>query len=292
MHNYADTYLMFPQAYNAGWGQNAGRQYSWVMKILPQIEQGPLFNVLSAKGNDPVAGNRLADPWSSQAYWNLDIPAMICPSDSKPGNRNESPSLLNYRVCVGDTLQGNDNGNTRGIFRRNVCRTFGDINDGTSNTIMLGESLLGSSEFDVLGGVAVGVAGSNPQACIARIDPANPRRLTGAVRADFRPQGGRAWDGRPYFTAFATAVAPNGPFCQSSGVDGGWGHSTAQSRHTGGVQVAMADGSVRFVSENINSGDRTSCSPGSTGCNVGPQSPYGIWGALGTMSGGEAVGDF
>ena len=86
---------------------------------------------------------------------------------------------------------------------------------------------------------------------------------------------------------FSTQIGPN-----SKAPDGVWGcrnspldgmpctqigspytemFAGARSYHPGGVQVCMADGSVRFVSENIN---------------------LLIWQALGTRGGGEVVGDF
>jgi hypothetical protein len=59
--------------------------------------------------------------------------------------------------------------------------------------------------------------------------------------------------------------------------------------HVGGVHCLMADGAVRFVSENIDSGNLTAANPAQNG---GGLSPYGVWGALGTKSGGETVSDF
>lgn len=62
---------------------------------------------------------------------------------------------------------------------------------------------------------------------------------------------------------------------------------SAQSYHPGGVNVVMADGSSRFISETIDTGDPTASNPIS-----GQPSPYGIWGALGTKAGGETPGAF
>ena len=56
------------------------------------------------------------------------------------------------------------------------------------------------------------------------------------------------------------------------------------SSHTGGVNVVFLDGSVRFVSETVNAGDPSISAVGLSG-----PSPFGVWGAMGTISGGEAV---
>ena len=58
--------------------------------------------------------------------------------------------------------------------------------------------------------------------------------------------------------------------------------TSASSYHLGGVNVVMADGSVRWVSNSVNTGTLTAPEVG------GGPSPYGVWGAMGTKSGGEA----
>ena len=59
---------------------------------------------------------------------------------------------------------------------------------------------------------------------------------------------------------------------------------SAGSEHVGGIQAGMADGSVQFISDNIDSGNQGVVAPLAT---AGGPSPYGVWGALGTKSGGE-----
>jgi prepilin-type processing-associated H-X9-DG protein len=63
-----------------------------------------------------------------------------------------------------------------------------------------------------------------------------------------------------------------------------YGIMSATSFHTGGVNSAFLDGSVHFISDTINSRN--------TELEVGSPkgiSPYGIWGGLGTVSGGEST---
>ncbi|MCA9127881.1 MAG: DUF1559 domain-containing protein [Planctomycetales bacterium] len=307
MHNYESAYKRFPALGYVGTdGQpGIGRgnwPYSYTMAILPYFEQGNLYNAHQALAK--ASGRGLPSPWSNLSghfvdnderawaaqYWQTDISSLICPSDSPPPNRDESPSLINYKVCVGDDYhqnhfrpnQGRDN---RGMFQVDRWLQIGALADGTSNTIAMSERVAGGDARDVAGGVALNVREWNPAACLARLDPNNPRRLIGDVRAQFRPTGGRAWDGRPYFVGFATMVAPNGPSCHWGGVDGNEDMSPPSSYHTGGVQVSMGDGSVHFVSNNIDTGNQLADSL----ANPGGPSDYGVWGALGSKNGGETA---
>lgn len=307
MHNYESAYKRLPSLGYTGRGGQPGIgrgnwPYSYAMQILPFIEQGNLYNAHSARSRPQ--GRGLPSPWANRPghfaddeerawaaqNWQVLIPTFICPSDPPIQNTDESPAPINYKVCVGDDYHQNhffpDQGRVnRGIFQRNRWLNMGAITDGTSNTIAVSERVKGGDQRDLMGGVALNVRDWNPAACLARIDPANPRRLTGDVRAQFRPTGGRAWDGRPYFVGFATMVAPNGPSCHWGGVDGNEDMSPPSSWHTGGVQVGMGDGSVQFISENIDTGNQLANSL----ANPSGLSDYGAWGALGSMGGSEVA---
>ena len=77
----------------------------------------------------------------------------------------------------------------------------------------------------------------------------------------------------------------NGPSVDV-GTGGTWhtGLYTASSFHAGGVNVVMGDGSVRFVTEQIDTGTQSTVADRVTGA-----SPYGVWGAMGTRFGGESL---
>jgi prepilin-type N-terminal cleavage/methylation domain-containing protein/prepilin-type processing-associated H-X9-DG protein len=295
MHNYESSKKELPALGvfgNPGMGGGANWPYAWTIPVLPFIEESAMYDRIMSQARPNGPG--LPTPWSTanntfnNEVWKQDISLFMCPSDPKPSNRGESPSLLTYKVCVGDDYHQNhfapnqsarDN---RGIFQRNRNLSFAEITDGTSKTIMLGEVAGGGGPRDIKGGVAVNMRAWSPAACEARVDPAT-RQLTGAVRAAFRPTSGRAWDGRPYFAGFATMVAPNGPSCHWGGVDGNEHMGTASSYHPGGVQVAFADGSVAFVNESIDTGNQSTADV----ANPSGMSPWGVWGALGSRSGGE-----
>lgn len=299
MHNYESTHKKLPalgMASNPGMGQGAWWPYSYAIAILPYIEQQPAYDRIMAQARP--AGPGLPTPWSTgnstfeNEVWKQDIASFICPSDLPPDNRNESPSLISYKVCVGDDYHQNhfrpdQNRNNRGIFQQERWRGFNEVTDGLSNTVMLGEVAGGGPANAIIGGVALNMQAWNPASCEARVDPVT-NQLTAPVRAQFRPTNGRAWDGRPYFVGFATIIGPNGPSCHWGGVDGNEHMGTAASFHPGGAQVCYADGSVSFIAESIDTGDQT---VDDVADPANRPSPYGVWGAKGSRSGGESISE-
>ena len=204
-------------------------------------------------------------------------------------------------------------GNTtesRGPFTIGRCFSVRDILDGTSNTIAMAERDLGNpgNINDILGriqNVAL-AAGSAPSLCQAGV--ANGFYTANSVATSASaPMMSERWAcGHPYHSAVTIAAAPNSGSCMAntitwpalSAVQDAW--ITPSSRHTGGVQVLMTDGAVRFVNDTINNASQTTvpCASGGFGQTVvgsnlcSGQSPYGVWGALGTMNGGETVNEF
>jgi prepilin-type processing-associated H-X9-DG protein len=97
---------------------------------------------------------------------------------------------------------------------------------------------------------------------------------------------GLRWaDGNVGFTAVNTVLPPNSPSCQTGTWDGDDGLYPPTSYHPGGVNGAMADGSVRFLSDNIDTGNLAAPAPTA----LMDSSPYGVWGALGSRMGGESI---
>jgi hypothetical protein len=104
-----------------------------------------------------------------------------------------------------------------------------------------------------------------------------------------------AWAcGHAFYHGIVTAVPPNGPSCTLNG-DPNWniGLYTASSYHQGGVFAVMGDGAVRFVTDTVDAGNQSTDAGSrweSTNiANINAQSPFGVWGAMGSRCGGETL---
>ncbi len=300
LHNHHDTFKGFPPTRQIGGGHHDRR--NGFIALFPFIEQGASYDAINA--------NRGIAPWTGWPddlpTWRVQVSAMTCPSSPPPAGggqyhgsqRPHSP--LNYRFSLGDRVSqsNNDAGerdHPRGVFKRGggagmsnndklLGFGFRDILDGTSNTVAMSEKISMIDPTRVMtGGWSSVIPEGNPAAC-----------AVSAPGGIYSPEAGRVeesrWnDGRFAFVGFHTILAPNSPNCSRPDGnihDAPWILSTASSQHPGGVNVMFADGSVRFISSTINTGNLSAAYPTS-----GP-SPYGVWGALGSRAGGEAVSDF
>lgn len=300
LHNYHDVYNMFcafaggSGTPNAGSGNPGFRtRLSGAVALLPFMDQAPLYQTI-------WAGSPAQYPWNSTAYWNQNPPGMVCPSDSggtaPPAGAYRGKR--NYVFCAGDGVAGDGNNagsntpilvRTRGMFGAVVCYSVADCTDGTSNTLAMSEAIapMGTSS---LGMVSNTLNMTTPAACMATYNPGTRSYPGGGWTGD-TSRGFRWGDGAAYFSAFTAAVPPNNASCFSTGTANHWfdGFYSASSQHVGGVQVLMTDGAVRFISENINTGNLAATPLAG---NVSGISPYGVWGALGTRYGGETLSDF
>lgn len=301
-HNYESTYsaLIARKGGTAGTANHLGNRnrLSGFIGLLPFIEQGAMYDAIQA--GVPTAAPPIAPggptAWGGFVHWDNSPATLRCPSD--PGN-NPGGRLNSYSFSVGDQAMGiRDNQNIRGIFGNRRNPRFRDITDGLSNTVLMSERLIHTNGpraetptpaafqgTDFLVGTAQ-VPGVHNSPILCRTATLGRWYVAGTGLAN---RTGIHWtDGQPHYVAFNTILGPNSPSCFNAG---NWGDQTGMvlpptSRHPGGVQVALADASVRFITESINTGDLTMPAPLSN--NSGP-SPYGVWGALGSKAGGETV---
>ena len=186
----------------------------------------------------------------------------------------------------------------RGPFAYWSVSSFRDFTDGTSNTVVMAERDLGSTNpKDIIGQAAVVAAlGAPGPATAAGSCSANCSQgyFTTGTTVSGELSGARFFAGDFYYSGVTLIIPPNGCSCvtvqPTASQSGAIGYITPSSRHTGGCHVLLADGAVRFVSENIDSGTQANTAP-LTGTQL-RQSSYGIWGAIGTIDGGETANDF
>ena len=283
MHNYQSTYTVFP-----GLPSSSPYGFSVQARILPYVDQKNLqdlidFDIPLMLGS---GGRQSLNPVHAAAA-GQPLKLFLCPSEPEPPifqNANTGANQFagtNYVVCTGSGTDSNydTRARTDGMFYWGSATRFRDMTDGSSNTLVLAESLMGN-KVDGSGPVQdpsrqmaryrgggmaapgqgfTGAPGHNPDIAAA---------AAGAGRFDGRGRSSWIW-GREHLTTFNTYMTPNNvnPDVHRNGF--GW--FAARSMHQGGVQVGLGDGSVRFVTENIDGN---------------------VWLALGTADGGEVIGEF
>ena len=281
LHNHHDTYGSFPKKGRLQGGYHD--RIGGMLNVLPFIEQSALKERIDA--HTGLAALSDMSPWSGYAPLQTRINMLLCPSD--PGTSQSPPdgygAPTNYKFSIGDSYLAIQSASRshRGLFEDKGEKSFRDVTDGTSNTVMMGERSVGTNARMVLQGHAYSVSfTSDPTVCRDTVSPTNPNEYTGSVSN----RASQRWIDRvPPFCAFATVLPPNSPSCWT-GTNENTSESltSATSYHPGGVNVVLVDGSVRFIPETIDAGDRTLPEVTSG------ESPYGVWGALGSISGGES----
>jgi prepilin-type N-terminal cleavage/methylation domain-containing protein len=306
LHNYADTFGVFPNRRGGFDGVQANRISPFV-QLLPYLEQTAMHDRIQA--GDPANGVPPGGPRgdASWAVWNTPPSVFRCPSDPAAVSHGNSDKGHNYVICEGDQVNWiNTSTNTRGMFTRLKCRRFAEVTDGTSNTLMMSETVCNVPTGN---GGTTGVPAGKGQIKLyqayARIgsDPTNsPQVCRTVVDGPYYASGtiivGRRainWTDSPAcLITFNTVLPPNGPACAdtSSGDFGDQERAALPptSMHPGGVVAVMTDGSVRFFSNNINCGNLGAAQPApDVNTPYGGPSSYGVWGALGSISGGDAA---
>ena len=248
---------------------------------------------------------------------NMGNPCWQNPKDLAAGAKPNAKTC--YVGCLGDTIAKSveEAEGDRGFFS---CRvetveisqkyiSAADITDGTTNTIWLSECVTADMEFDrdVKGGYCLmSESKMTPAQCLSTPDPINPRVYNTAYQVGEQGRGITHALGTARIAKFQTILPPNSPSCSASMEHSGWnkGISSAASNHPGGVNCLRVDGSVFFVSNSVNCltdndklpdaeyfGGDTNAQSTTRFISHEPEgiSPYGVWGALGTISGGESV---
>lgn len=310
LHNHHDAFKRFPAAsrdpnyktaLSAG---NSWERLGYLGNLLPYIEQSALYNQIVPFA---LTGGR---PWSTNAVGTLsgvdypnpylkNVPPFVCPSDRTIIVAGDEVKTTNYLCNRGDIFLNFDDWEWRGLFANGERGrgTFATMIDGSSNTIAIAETAVGKEntpsfvKSGTASGVAIPAGGVfSPSLCLARRGQGG--QLTGSVRDTSGNGGwgkGRRWgDATNVYSGFFTVLPPNAPTC-ASGNEEHTTMSAASSYHTGGINAAMGDGSVRFISDSIDTGNLSATVLGPSGNTRGytGNSQWGIWGAMGSQAGGE-----
>jgi prepilin-type N-terminal cleavage/methylation domain-containing protein/prepilin-type processing-associated H-X9-DG protein len=269
LHNYHDTYLKFPASmyfsnfpgggltgYSAT-GGNTTHGPSWLVGMLPYIDQGPLYNL----ANFSVAmGNPI-----NAAVTSANIGGFQCPSDSSAsaGNKYLDATRMGPNQWARGSYAASSNGprqingvqanmatrfpsygaglpSQRGVIGWNGWGGINAVTDGTSNTVAAWEIRSGLSVTDPRGLWASGRIGS------------------GSI-ADCNNPGGGINSGDCFGINSGLSGSDDILGCidtppQMGCYTGGDGQAGPKSQHTGGVHALMCDGSVRFINQNLDGG--------------------------------------
>ena len=256
--------------------------------------------------------------------WATEIPMLRCPSD--PGQGLPALGRTNYAMGMGDsfwwTMQGqlrpgnpgaassyatNSRAANRGFFVTHYASRFRDVLDGLSNTMAMGEIATDLGDLDARtrakkhpsGQSAQTTIRNNPKACIQNGTMLNPQRpmfwTQGNLEGASKGRGFRWADSQNAQSNVHSILPPNSPLCIPHDSNGP-SIMTASSRHQGGAHILMGDGAVIFVTDSINAGNQNHAvvwlgGTAALGNSPGYQSPFGLWGALGTRASKETINE-
>ena len=288
MHNYHSTTntfppggsrnpYNFPATYDNGNADPNSGYPSWdswsaQALMLPYMEQKPLYDAINFNYGPGARGGAGAN--ANATIYNLKIAAFLCPSDSNAGGQG---NINSYNASAGTTSINCCNSNSRkgsGVFNYEYGASIAAIQDGTSNTIAFGEVLC--SEASVTGpkrGNSAGNIGSNKAA--NQIDVSILVNAISLVQNDFNlcsqkflsglgagvsyggGSGSRWGNGAYGYNMFNTVGTPNITLWSTCRMDccvqAQHAHYVnSSSNHPGGANVAMADGSVKFIKNSVN----------------------------------------
>jgi prepilin-type N-terminal cleavage/methylation domain-containing protein/prepilin-type processing-associated H-X9-DG protein len=253
---------------------------SWLVSILPYLENQALYDAFIFK--DPATGAKvpMRDPRNEEERGAI-MPGLMCPSDGynnvpyNGGGSGDAPNWArgNYAANVGTGAMYSD-GTTdpyptnpkyitgpgslgwrhhlsRGVMGPNVSVELKQITDGTNKTIMLAEIRAGIFPGDSRGTWAFGHAGGNLVSFYGWGSDGNGPNFCGPNADDIVGVG---------FSCGDAEIRDQCMTCYGPGAADG---ATSRSMHPGGVHVAMCDGSVQFISDDIETSGAmgTCCKP-------------------------------
>ena len=269
MHNYHDAFSSLPMSRSTpGNIGDPSDSYSAQAHVLPFMEQGNVYNTINFQDLDTAPENQVA-------YADV-VKPFLCPSDPYNSLVPQATGVTNYRVNEGSSVFYGIPGRStqagaplaNGPFFINVTYRFADITDGLSNTALLSEKMVGdfSNAIATRQTDMYGVFAPEPDQQTA-VNQCNAIDWTNLSNQILSTSGAPWIYGSRTTTCYDHSAPPFALSCLFPTV--GWFTSPANSGHTGGVNLALCDGSVRFVNASITPA---------------------TWQAIGSRNGGEVIG--
>lgn len=292
IHNYHDVTNRFPIGFLDPIGGNSERissGWAWSAYLLPYLEQANAFTALNFNTTPYALTTPGGQAVQNQALSALPIPVYNCPTDSRPnvasnnqgsagsGAGTAAAALTSYQGVLGafDGAPCAISGTTvtvdarnNGLFIVNESRSFRDVTDGTSNVIVVGEVRFIRNTTDA-GGNNIG---SERQYVMGHVTTGGGAQCSNNA---FNNNGA-------HNHLRSTRHKLNGPLVSGSTL-----HRAFHSLHTGGAQFLLGDGSVRFISENI---DHTNTNFVASPSNA--NGPYGLYQKLAAINDGQVISEF
>ena len=266
LHNRFAAWETFP-----GLGATPPTSFSICARLLPYVEQQALNDLIDFEQALMLGsgGGASVNPVQALAA-QTPVSLLLCPSD---GGETRFANVLNFGAY--DYLSGGGNyvscgGSgtgtnydlrypSDGLFWSDSAIQFKDITDGTSYTIMFSESLRGT-DSEAFGPQPQDAERQMASMCNQFSFNADGPGLQGVVNPDLASivSGANYWRGircgawiwgREPITTFSAYMPPNTPVPDLHAK--GTGFFAARSHHPGGVNVVLADGSVRFINDTI-----------------------------------------
>jgi prepilin-type N-terminal cleavage/methylation domain-containing protein/prepilin-type processing-associated H-X9-DG protein len=284
MHNYDGARGHMPPAFK-GDGTPIAYFASWsaLAELNPYLEQTSIYNRMDLTQQTYQSTIPFNITVDNQFAVQQTVRLFLCPSDKMQpvtiGPAYGVPVLgpTNYAVCNGTGLNGGSPWDGDGAFIAKQTFKVSDIADGASNTAMFSESTLGEGTESAVGA---------PPAPLSTVyaflsgQPLSDNACASATSWNYEKLRGFMWaSGEIRCASYNHYYPPNPPQsdCMTFDIFPGparltaLGWKAARSRHNGGVNLALCDGSARFVRDTIE---------------------LATWRALATRAGGEVPGDF
>jgi prepilin-type processing-associated H-X9-DG protein len=226
--------------------------YRWsaLAQLTPYLESTAVYDALDL--TVPLYGSNFAvRPENAEAV-RVFVTEFICPAD-EARRLNEEFGPTSYAACTGTGAKGGSPREADGVFFVNSQTTMQQISDGTSKTALVSESILGDprpNNHD-----------SQTEYKFSFLAPLSEALCSGTVQWNVSDPRGFAWaNGEHRCALYNHHMTPNSPTPDCIGVQIGgpvqtrytpYGWRTARSRHAGGVNLLLADGSLQFIADEI-----------------------------------------